>query len=194
MLNANGVGSGRHWLWGLGITMPLSSSSPFFFTTSAACGLKIGLVKSPTTLWMMVPSDLRSLLTIGPGPDNGGSKLNQRPHMPDKSGMDTPLFASLLGDSVRGVNVCVFWICLKYRKSGGAWSFLVGIRWPSPLRKYPSLPISTSPLPSAQTSSTHSGCLICRREYVFVTVHGRVNALSIVVISSWRRFGSALSE
>src|SRR5215468_9123676 len=88
MLNANGVGSGRHWLWGLGITMPLSSSSPFFFTTSAACGLKIGLVKSPTTLWMMLPSDLRSLLTTGPGPDDGGSKLNQRPHMPDKSGIE----------------------------------------------------------------------------------------------------------
>src|SRR6266852_5481695 len=122
----------------------------------------------------MVPSGLRSLLTIGPGPDDGGSKVNQRPHMPDKSGMDTPL--------------------LKYRRSGGAWSFLVGIRWPSPLRKYPSLPISTSPLPSAQTSSTHSGCLIGTREYFFVTVHGRVNAWSIVVISSWRRFGSALSE
>src|SRR5260370_13486148 len=87
MLNANGGGSGRHWLWGLGITMPLSSSSPFFFTTSAACGLKIGLVKSPTTLWMMLPSGLRSLLTTEPGPDDGGSKLNQRPHMPDKSGI-----------------------------------------------------------------------------------------------------------
>src|SRR5580700_3273270 len=88
MLNANGVGSGQHWLWGLGITMPLSSNSPFFFTTSAAPGLKIGLVKSPTTLWMMLPSDRRSLLTIGPGPDDGGSKLNQRPHMPDKSGIE----------------------------------------------------------------------------------------------------------
>src|ERR1700676_4528376 len=68
--------------------MPLSSSSPFFFTTSAACGLKIGLVKSPTTLWMMLPSGLRSLLTTGPGPDDGGSKLNQRPHMPDNSGIE----------------------------------------------------------------------------------------------------------
>src|ERR1700684_4512367 len=86
MFNANGVGSGQHSLWGLGITMPLSSNSPFFFTTSAACGVKIGLVKSPTTLWMMLPSDLRSLLTTGPGPDKGGSRLNQRPHMPDKSG------------------------------------------------------------------------------------------------------------
>src|ERR1700674_1913168 len=87
MCKANGVGSGRHWLWGLGMTMPLSSRSPFFFTTSAACGLKIGLVKSPTTLCMMVPSGLRSLLTIGPGPDDGASRLNQRPHMPDKSGV-----------------------------------------------------------------------------------------------------------
>src|SRR5580704_1354752 len=87
MFKANGVGSGRHWLWGLGITMPLSSRSPFFFTSSAACGLKIGLVKSPTTLCMMVPSGLRSLLTIGPGPDDGASRLNQRPHMPDRSGI-----------------------------------------------------------------------------------------------------------
>jgi hypothetical protein len=70
------------------MTMPLGSSSPFFFTISAACGLKIGLVKSPTTLWMMLPSGLRSLLTIGPGPDDGGSRLNQRPHMPDKSGIE----------------------------------------------------------------------------------------------------------
>jgi hypothetical protein len=37
---------------------------------------------------MMLPSDLRSLLTTGPGPDDGGSKLNQRPHMPDKSGIE----------------------------------------------------------------------------------------------------------
>jgi hypothetical protein len=37
---------------------------------------------------MMVPSGLRSLLITGPGPDDGGSKLNQRPHMPDKSGIE----------------------------------------------------------------------------------------------------------
>src|SRR5215470_14217077 len=55
----------------------------------------------------MVASGLRSLLTIGPGPDDGGSKLNQRPHMPDKSGMDTPLFISPLGGSATGINVCV---------------------------------------------------------------------------------------
>src|SRR5215470_785816 len=55
----------------------------------------------------MVASGLRSLLTIGPGPDDGGSKLNQRPHMPDKSGTDTLLLISLLGGVVRGVNVCV---------------------------------------------------------------------------------------
>src|SRR6266852_1776707 len=55
---------------------------------------------------MMLPSGLRSLLTIGPGPEGGGSRLNQRPHMPDKSGMDTPLLVSRLGGAVRGVNVC----------------------------------------------------------------------------------------
>jgi hypothetical protein len=38
------VGFGQHWLWGLGKEVPPSSSSPFLFTTSAACGLKIGLV------------------------------------------------------------------------------------------------------------------------------------------------------
>src|SRR5579883_2278805 len=55
---------------------------------------------------MMVPSGLRSLLTTGPGPDDGGSRLNQRPQIPDKSGMDTPVFASRSGRSVGGVNVC----------------------------------------------------------------------------------------
>jgi hypothetical protein len=33
--------------------------------------------------------------------------------------------------------------CLKYLKSGGAWSFLVGIKNPSPLRKYVSVPMTT---------------------------------------------------
>src|ERR1700694_5350062 len=102
MFNANGVGSGLHWLWGLGITLTLSSNSPFFFTISAACGLKIGLVKSPTTLCMMVPSGLRRMLTIGPGPDDGGSRLKQRPHMPDRSGIDTMLFVPLFGCSAGG--------------------------------------------------------------------------------------------
>src|SRR5260370_17719796 len=34
--------------------------------------------------------------------------------------------------------------CLKYLKSGGAWSFFVGIKNPSPLRKYASVPITPS--------------------------------------------------
>ena len=33
--------------------------------------------------------------------------------------------------------------CLKYLVSGGAWSFLVGIKNPSPLRKYVSAPMTT---------------------------------------------------
>ncbi len=33
--------------------------------------------------------------------------------------------------------------CLKYLESGGAWSFLVGIKNPSPLRKYVSVPMTT---------------------------------------------------
>jgi hypothetical protein len=53
----------------------------------------------------MVPSGLRSLLTIGPGPDNGASKLNQRPHMPDKSGIDTTLFVPLFCGSAAGAKV-----------------------------------------------------------------------------------------
>src|SRR5262245_36701791 len=53
----------------------------------------------------MLPSGLRSLLTIGPGPDDGGSKLNQRPHMPDKSGMDVAFSLPLLGASV-GTTAC----------------------------------------------------------------------------------------
>src|SRR5215468_10123010 len=48
----------------------------------------------------MLTSGLRSLLTIGPGPDDGGSKLNQRPHMPDKSGMDVAFSLPPLGASV----------------------------------------------------------------------------------------------
>jgi hypothetical protein len=31
---------------------------------------------------------LRILLTIGPGPDDSASRLNQRPHGPDKSGIE----------------------------------------------------------------------------------------------------------
>jgi hypothetical protein len=42
-LNRNGMGSGQHWLAGLGKTRPASESSPFFFTTSAAQGCRIGL-------------------------------------------------------------------------------------------------------------------------------------------------------
>jgi hypothetical protein len=34
-------------------------------------------------------------------------------------------------------------VCLKYLKSGGARSFLVGIKNPSPLRKYVSVPMTT---------------------------------------------------
>jgi hypothetical protein len=44
MFNVNGVGSGQHWLWGLGMAAPLNSRSAVRFTTSAAAGFKIGLV------------------------------------------------------------------------------------------------------------------------------------------------------
>jgi hypothetical protein len=36
-----------------------------------------------------------------------------------------------------------FGACLKYLRSGSAWSFLVGIKSPSPLRKYASVPMTT---------------------------------------------------
>jgi len=52
----------------------------------------------------MVPSGLRSLLTTGPGPDPGGSRLNQRPQMPDKSGMDAALCAPLLPGATQGAS------------------------------------------------------------------------------------------
>src|SRR6202521_2542778 len=75
---------------GLGGTTPLNSISPLFLTASTACGVKIGLLSSPTRgVAIKVPFGLRSLLAIGPGPDSGGSKKNQlRPHIPDKSGID----------------------------------------------------------------------------------------------------------
>jgi hypothetical protein len=40
----NGTPPGQHWVLGIGAGMPLNSISPCFFTTSAACGFKIGLV------------------------------------------------------------------------------------------------------------------------------------------------------
>src|SRR5579871_4864082 len=54
----------------------------------------------------MVPSGLRSLLTTGPGPDDGGSKVNQRPHMPDKSGMDAAASVPLLIGATVGATAC----------------------------------------------------------------------------------------
>src|SRR5262252_2852341 len=54
----------------------------------------------------MLPSGLRSLLTTGPGPDNGGSILNQRPHMPDKSGMDVAFFLPLSASASVGTTAC----------------------------------------------------------------------------------------
>src|SRR5215468_7448208 len=54
----------------------------------------------------MLPSDLRSLLAIGPGPDNGGSILNQRPHMPDKSGMDVAFSLPLSASASVGTTAC----------------------------------------------------------------------------------------
>ena len=103
-----GVGSGQHELWGLRRAVPPNSISPFFFRTSAAWGCKIGLVSSPTTppRMFMIPSGPTSLLTIGPGPDNGGSILNQRPHMPDKSGMGATLSVPLLAGPTVGAAAC----------------------------------------------------------------------------------------
>jgi hypothetical protein len=58
---------------------------------AAASGRRIGFVYIHQPLRIVVPSGLRSLLTTGPDPDGGGSNVNQRPHMPDKSGMDVAL-------------------------------------------------------------------------------------------------------
>jgi hypothetical protein len=39
-----GTGSGQHWFDGLGKVTPANEISPYFFTTSAAQGFRIGLV------------------------------------------------------------------------------------------------------------------------------------------------------
>jgi hypothetical protein len=64
----------------------------------------------------MLPSGLRSLLTIGPGPDDGGSKLNQRPHIPDKSGIEV-VSAAKAGQANVAAKVNV-------RAARWKWSFL----------------------------------------------------------------------
>jgi hypothetical protein len=49
-------------------------------------------------------------------------------------------------------------------------------------------------LPSAQTDSGQTASsLVATRRYFLIAVHGRVSALSMVVISLMMMFGSALS-
>src|SRR5262249_10285251 len=47
-------------------------------------------------------------------------------------------------------------VCRKYRRSGGSCPFLVGIKSPSALRKYASLPMATCILPTLQMFCTRS--------------------------------------
>src|SRR5439155_7392384 len=74
--------------------------------------------------------------------------------------------------------------CLKYRKSGGGWSSLAGIKRPSPRRTYISLPMATNPVPSTQLLSRQSGRGFELCTYFLSTVQGRVKAWSITVTSS----------
>jgi hypothetical protein len=39
-----GTPSGQHWLRGVAVGMPVNSRSECFFTASAACGFRIGLL------------------------------------------------------------------------------------------------------------------------------------------------------
>src|SRR5580704_6614851 len=90
---------------GVGEPAPLNSISPCFFTISAACGFKIGLVKSPISRAGLLtrmefvggnvrpstsaPCGRRDVLTTGPGPDTGGSNPGNEgwAQMPEKSGI-----------------------------------------------------------------------------------------------------------
>src|SRR5258708_39687127 len=99
VLRTKGVGSGQHWLWGLGADTPASSICPRLLTVSAARGFKVGLASSPTTApkASTVPSARRNLLTTAPGPDAGCSILSVlRPHMPEKSGIVAGLSAAAI--------------------------------------------------------------------------------------------------
>jgi hypothetical protein len=54
----------------------------------------------------------------------------------DAAGYWIPRFPwGMTAESWRGSRHFCVRACLKYLESGGAWSFLVGIRNPSPLRK-----------------------------------------------------------
>jgi hypothetical protein len=60
----------------------------------------------------MVPSGRPSLLTTGPGPDGSCSKVNQSPHIPNKSGIDAafslaPVRAAAVGAACPKVGVSV---------------------------------------------------------------------------------------
>src|SRR5258705_7898063 len=102
MVSVKGGGSGQHWLCMSGIDWPVSEYSPRFLKISAASGFKSGLVKSPTrpALSSIVPSAFRILLTIGPGPDAGCSRLNTvRPHSPESAGIEAPVSAPMAGQT-----------------------------------------------------------------------------------------------
>src|SRR5260370_13344843 len=83
-----------------GIDCPVRECSPRFLKISAASGFNSGLVKSPTgtALSSIVPSAFLTLLTIGPGPEAGSSRLNTvRPHSPERAGIEAPLSALIAG-------------------------------------------------------------------------------------------------
>src|SRR5215813_12594390 len=83
---------------------------------------------------------------------------------------------------------------LKYRVSGGAWSFLTGIKYPSALIAYISVPTTTKLLLSMQLFSHQRGRGLASRTYFLSTTQGRVRAWSKTVISSCSIFGSTLSR
>src|SRR5207237_7322293 len=89
---------------------------------------------------------------------------------------------------------CHFCVFGEYRVSGGCWSFLVGIRYPSQLTRKYSLPMVTQELPSMQLIRAQFGYCFVPRLYVLSTVQGRVKARSNTVITLCKRFGLFLSR
>src|SRR5215470_18304782 len=71
---------------------------------------------------------------------------------------------------------------LKYRVSGGAWSFLTGIKYPSALIAYISVPTATKLLLSMQLFSHQRGRGFGSCTYFLSTTQGRVRAWSRTVI------------
>jgi len=80
--------------------LPARENSPCCLKVSAASGLRIGLVKSPTRARSssIVPSGFFSVLAMNAGPDGGCSRLKLvRPQWPDSAGTEAEI-STLVAD------------------------------------------------------------------------------------------------